>query len=83
MTSLEERLDALEEQAALLVDAVDLDTVWIIWCGIMVFCECCCCYCLYLQVVGVELAWRVKGAKDLRERAVVILARTGYAVTAI
>lgn len=47
MTSLEARLEALEEQAALLVDAVDLDTVWIIWCGILVFCEYCCYCCFY------------------------------------
>lgn len=40
MTTLEERLKALEDRAELLVDAVDLDTVWVIWCGILVFCEC-------------------------------------------
>lgn len=58
MTSLEERLEALEEQAELLVDSVDLDTVWIIWCGIMVFCECC-------AFDGVELPWRQR-RKDPR-----------------
>lgn len=40
MASLEERLDALEQEAASFVSSEDLDAVWIIWCGIMVFCEC-------------------------------------------
>lgn len=58
MTSLEERLEALEEQAGLLVDAVDLDTVWIIWCGIMVFCE----FCAFGWV---ELAWGANTKRPL------------------
>eukprot|EP00904_Undaria_pinnatifida_P003060 jgi/Undpi1/12755/HiC_scaffold_6.g02423.m1 len=37
MASLEERLDALEQEAASFVSSEDLDAVWIIWCGIMVF----------------------------------------------
>lgn len=33
------RLEALETQANELANAADLDTAWIIWCGILVFCE--------------------------------------------
>lgn len=38
---LEERLAALEAQVGEfdLANAADLDTAWIIWCGILVFCE--------------------------------------------
>eukprot|EP00752_Nemacystus_decipiens_P003798 g3494.t1 len=34
---LEDRLVALEAQAGQLANAADLDTAWIIWCGILVF----------------------------------------------
>lgn len=36
---LEERLKTLEAQAGELASAADFDTAWIIWCGILVFCE--------------------------------------------
>ena len=36
---LEDRLEALEAQAGEVANAVDLDTMWIIWCGVLVFCE--------------------------------------------
>lgn len=36
---LEERLAALEAQTGDLADADDLDVAWILWSGILVFCE--------------------------------------------
>lgn len=39
MASLQERVKALEDQAESLADATDLDTAWIVWCGVLVFCE--------------------------------------------
>lgn len=36
---LEGRLEALEALAGELANAADLDTAWVIWCGILVFCE--------------------------------------------
>lgn len=39
-SSLEERLNVLEAQAEQLAGSDDLDTAWIIWCGVLVFCEC-------------------------------------------
>jgi len=37
--NLEARLAALEAQTWDLADADDLDTAWVLWCGILVFCE--------------------------------------------
>lgn len=39
MATLEDRLDAVEAQIDDFAAAADLDTAWVVWCGVLVFCK--------------------------------------------